>query len=248
MAQINFIDFLRSPEKHSKEGLAELEKLTGNYPYFQTARIAYLKGILQCTPEVFQEKLKGHTVYITDHKYFYQYLNNLLEPITIATRSEKTNNFPLTETSGCIPAYTGEVITELSGRNNKQNPEEELRFTPGVYKLEDDTDTELPSISELARDLQEHKKRKEKKERIDRFISTAPTIPKIDREQQDEPLNLAEDHSDKNEHLITETLAKIYIKQKLYDKAIATYMTLSLKYPEKSIYFANQIENIKNNL
>ena len=35
------------------------------------------------------------------------------------------------------------------------------------------------------------------------------------------------------------------MKQKLYDKAVATYLKLSLKYPEKSIYFANQIEKIK---
>ncbi|MDR0765484.1 MAG: hypothetical protein LBF09_00915 [Odoribacteraceae bacterium] len=52
------------------------------------------------------------------------------------------------------------------------------------------------------------------------------------------------------EEFFTETLAKIYLKQKLYDKAVATYMKLSLKYPEKSISFARSIEEIneiKNN-
>ena len=41
---------------------------------------------------------------------------------------------------------------------------------------------------------------------------------------------------------------KIYARQQLYDKAIATYLKLSLKYPEKSVYFADRIEKIKENI
>ncbi len=48
-----------------------------------------------------------------------------------------------------------------------------------------------------------------------------------------------------NSTLMTETLAKVYLEQKKYQKAIDAYEILILKYPEKSVFFADRIENIK---
>lgn len=46
--------------------------------------------------------------------------------------------------------------------------------------------------------------------------------------------------------LMTETLAKVYLEQKKYTKAIQAYEILILKYPEKSSFFADRINEIKN--
>ena len=51
-----------------------------------------------------------------------------------------------------------------------------------------------------------------------------------------------------NDDLITPTLAEVYFKQEYYEKAIEAYEKLILKYPEKSIFFANQIKLIKKEL
>ena len=48
-----------------------------------------------------------------------------------------------------------------------------------------------------------------------------------------------------NNDIITETLAKVYTKQEHFEKAILAYQKLSLKYPQKSSYFAEQIKVIK---
>ncbi|MFD1016230.1 hypothetical protein [Winogradskyella rapida] len=78
---------------------------------------------------------------------------------------------------------------------------------------------------------------------IDKFISDNPKIKPVSKTAP-KP-KLVDNDSDISDRLMTETLARIYLEQKNYDKAIQSYKILSLKYPEKSSFFAHQIKLVK---
>ncbi len=83
---------------------------------------------------------------------------------------------------------------------------------------------------------------------IDKFIENNPKIPPVNKDRL--TINLASINEIPTSDLMTETLAKVYIAQKNYKKAIQAYKILSLKNPEKSGLFADQIraiEKLKNN-
>ncbi len=77
---------------------------------------------------------------------------------------------------------------------------------------------------------------------IDRFIQTDPKISPV---AKTETINSAIKQKFNSEELMTETLAKVLVKQKKYKKAISAYKILSLKYPEKNVFFAGQIQKLK---
>jgi len=85
--------------------------------------------------------------------------------------------------------------------------------------------------------------KKKKFELIDKFIANNPRIVPV--EKTETPIHVKESVKFDKKELMTETLAKVYLEQKKYKKAIQAYKILSLKYPEKSGFFADRI-NIYN--
>jgi len=89
-------------------------------------------------------------------------------------------------------------------------------------------------------------KEKEKIEKattlIETFIKNKPKIKPI---KGQEITDVSTESISENTNLMTETLARVYLEQKKYKKAIAAFKILSLKYPEKSSFFADRIKAIK---
>ena len=95
--------------------------------------------------------------------------------------------------------------------------------------------TEIVSVEE---------EKKKKAEIIDRFIETNPKISPI-KPTMATPSIQFNINEEENSYLMTETLARVYLEQKKYTKAIQAYEILILKYPEKISFFADRISDIK---
>jgi len=121
-----------------------------------------------------------------------------------------------------------------------------LKITSFKPIVRDETETKIEPKTESKKDDLEQEPAtplQDKLAIIDKFISENPKIkpvssnaPKPKLVNNDNPIS---------DSLMTETLARIYLEQKNYDKAIQSYKILSLKYPEKSSFFAHQIKLVK---
>ncbi|HEA20239.1 hypothetical protein LCGC14_1772640 [marine sediment metagenome] len=118
-------------------------------------------------------------------------------------------------------------------------------FKPLKENKKASTEKELEDINfplEEENSLEEDSDKQKKFDLIDKFIADRPKINPL----KDVP-KIAISTSvklDKKE-LMTETLAKVYLEQKKYKNAIQAYKILSLKYPEKSGFFADRIKAVE---
>ncbi|WP_332453498.1 hypothetical protein [Chryseobacterium aquaticum] len=76
---------------------------------------------------------------------------------------------------------------------------------------------------------------------IESFIENNPKISQL----KDEVNFVVKEKTDDISHLMTETLANLYIEQKLYSKAVNAFLILSNKFPDKKEYFEAKIQEIK---
>ncbi|MEA1785495.1 hypothetical protein U1E44_05285 [Arenibacter sp. GZD96] len=115
------------------------------------------------------------------------------------------------------------------------NRSEQTGVVPKTAKVGEDKQSKVSPKKTL--------QRAKKFEIIDAFIAQNPKI--VPQDKITSSIDPKESSKWDKHELMTETLAKVYLEQKNYKKAIQSYKILSLKYPEKSSFFADRIEEIE---
>jgi hypothetical protein len=274
MNRNQFISFIKSPGKLTDIDSLALEELVKEYPYFQTARLLYLRDLHQRHDIRFNNQLKLTAAYCSDRKLLKRYLNPVIERGVEVSGTETDvlkKPAPVTTTGVDIKHEPSGLNTILDALRNELNhlliesPEVTAQIPAApirdiVGKLEELIGKVQPDDSELKPDIrdydfdhleesQEEKKKdihKTTSELIDKFIREEPQMSPPPKTEFFDPVDYANRSLEDKEEIVSETLAKIYLKQGNLAKAIQTYSKLSLEYPEKSSYFAARIEKIKN--
>ncbi len=270
MDSATFLHYLTYPELLDDRSLPELKQIMEEYPLFQTPRMLYLKNLSNQGHLSYEKELRHNAVWITDRrKLFFLLDHRVLLPVS-QTEQEA---IPSTISGNVNEPFDFEKLTditfdeagaELQAKKDAAKPrvhdELDRIIMAGsaqlgtFFDVDDKVDLESfkntfkkqKSAPEPEKPLTEaHKKNR----LIDQFIREQPRI--IPRQVSHEPVEPDKEHplatqsTTMHHDLFTDTLAKIYVKQGNYEKAIQAYEKLSLKFPEKSTYFAGQIEKIK---
>ncbi|MFV0530268.1 MAG: hypothetical protein ACK5MD_02395 [Flavobacteriales bacterium] len=216
MTKEEFHKIMDHPFELTQKETRFINELIEKYPYFQTARLLSLRGIKKHNAGRYNESLKRVASYSTDRTLLFDYITHK----EILDEVEKEDSKEILKT-----------IEETDKSKKVENP---VEFNKN----------ELHSFSDwLKLSSSSIHQQKDKFFAIDEFIKLNPKLSPIKDRQKN--IDIAVNSITENQNLMTETLAKIYVEQKKYDKAIQAFKILSLKYPEKSSFFANQINTIR---
>jgi len=267
MNNIEFSNILKQPQAINKQQTLGLKEILNDYPYFQSARALYLKGLKNEESYSYNNELKLTAAYTTDRSVLFDYITSDLFNQNIISKAqqklqEQVNDIEViaaeeisvfdSETSSYDEKVLNpDLFEEKTAENSSTIVEDNLAIgTP----LEFDTNethsfrewlklSATPTIERTEIKEKEKPKTLSNVDLIDKFITLKPKIASVKKTVSLK--NLAQENSFNSNELMTETLAKVYLEQKNYKKAIQAYRILSLKYPEKNSFFADRISDLE---
>lgn len=212
----DFKTYIDEPASAREHASELLKTILNQYPYCQTAQLIYARNLKNLNHIAYSSHLRIAAAYSGNRRM----LKVLLQTGLSGTELQETE--------------TGLETLSVESPDKKDTRE----------PAKQTTSAEITEEKPVKRDEHEHAERLSKDDIISRFIEAEP---KIARPRSDffSPLDHARQSAIDNETIVSETLAKIYLRQGHTDKAIKVYQKLSLVFPEKSAYFANLIEKAK---
>ena len=233
---MDLVELINHPEQMDRDTLYELRSQLALHPYFQTVRLLMLQNLYLLHDPSFDEELRRAAVYITDRRKLF----NLVEAAHYQLRNTAQSQQPAANTKD--ESRTMALIDTFLDSIPADEPEEKKtkrRPTPKdatvdyvAYLLENEDNEPIGNTPQMqGQDL------------IDHFLQEEQgRILLNELRDEDEPVEtpVIEEEPTEEEYF-TETLARIYIKQGRYQKALDITQRLSNNFPEKNAYFADQI-------
>lgn len=249
MKKETLLELIKSPTKFETNALNSIGELIDEYPYFQPVYAIKLKLLKHHGSFHYNRFLKETAARTQDRAVLFDFITSdefsqleIANKIDLLIKHEKESAaFEINE----------ELVDQIS--DPELFIEKEPTYADETGKPLDFDSSETHSFKEWLKLTQlqplEEKKNPEEKfvanpqfQVIDEFIKNNPKIVPTKSYETSEKIKAKHEPSSS---LMTETLARVYMEQKRYDKAIQAFKILILNNPEKSTFFADQIQEIE---
>jgi predicted Zn-dependent protease len=249
------IQFIEKPGLLKEQTIGELKEIVDEFPYFQSAQLLYTYNLFTQDNFRYTGYLKTCSIYATDRQVLYQLFHPQYHP-DVNLKQTAPEGMDDQESFAIFELAEEKQITETEFSrlySNQPSESEANGFDLLSFDLPDtsyplDTIETKPGSADIQTQNEPGTSNPEGKvDLIEQFIKINPSIqPRVESMPlQNAPFESREVPENENDEFITETLSRIYLKQGHYQKAIESFKRLSLKFPEKSVYFAHQIVEIK---
>ena len=224
------IDYIRQPERLDSQSLEHLRSIVDKYPYYHAARILLLRTLYQMHDPSFDEQLRKAAIYVPARRTLFQ----MFQAPSLKPES------PTKRTARAEHAEEGSQRTESLIDSFLDTIPQQHHNTPRIVDATVDYMAYLMQMESGAGNS--NTPRMAGQDYIDDFlIKNEGRFDLEDLPEEETPHNIPETKNDTGKGVLTEAMARIYIKQGKYDKAIEIIRRISLKYPKKNRYFADQI-------